>query len=278
MVQVALVTGATDGIGKAAATALAAQGLVVIVAGRNPEKAKQAVHEIQSTTGSSAVQSVLGDFSDLDQVRALARSVQERTARLDILINNAGAFFNARRETPYGVEKTFLINYVAPFCLTNLLLDTLKQSAPARIVNVSSEAHQNGALDLDDLGFQRGFMGFKAYARSKLAMVVWTYELARRLAGSGVTANALHPGHVATGIFQEDFGRLGPLVKRVMGWFSESPETAAQRLVYLATSPEVEGITGQYFVKGAAARPAAASEDRALAERLWRISTELAAL
>jgi NAD(P)-dependent dehydrogenase (short-subunit alcohol dehydrogenase family) len=275
MRKVALVTGATDGIGKAAAMALAAQGLQVIVAGRNPEKARQTVHWIQSETSNDAVGSVLGDLSDLAQVRALAAAVQERTKRLDVLINNAGAFFNARIDTPYGVEKTFLVNHLAPFLLTNLLLDTLRASAPARIVNVASEAHQNGALDLDDLAFERGFMGFKAYARSKLAVVLFTYELARRLAGTGVTANALHPGHVATHIFKDDFGWVGTIVQRVMGWFAESPERAAQRLVYLATADEMAGISGRYYVDGREAQSAAASYDRDLAQRLWQVSERL---
>jgi NAD(P)-dependent dehydrogenase (short-subunit alcohol dehydrogenase family) len=278
MTKVALVTGATDGIGKATAAALAAQGLAVIVAGRNPDKAKQAVRQIQAETGSDAVQAALGDFSDLDQVRALARSVQERTARLDVLINNAGAFYNARRDTPYGVEGTLLINHLAPFLLTNLLLDTLQASAPARIVNVSSEAHQNGDLDFDDLGFERRYMGFKAYARAKLAVVLSTYELARRLEGTGVTANALHPGHVATNMFQDDFGWLGPLIKRVMGWFSETPEAAAAREAYLATSAEVAGITGQYFVEGKAVKSAPLTYDREVAARLWQVSKNLTGL
>lgn len=275
---VALVTGATAGIGQATALALAAQGLAVIVAGRNQEKAERTVQEIRSQTGSEAVQYVLGDFGDLDQVRTLAAAVRARTDRLDVLINNAGVFYNRRHDTPYGVEKTFLINHLAPFLLTHLLLDTLRQSAPARIVNVTSEAHQNGALDLDDLAFERGFMGFKAYARSKLAVVLFTYELARRLEGTGVTVNALHPGHVATDMFKDDFGWLGPIVKRVMGWFAESPETAAQRAVYLATSSQVEGVTGRYYVNGQETESAAASDDRELAQRLWKVSQELTGL
>jgi NAD(P)-dependent dehydrogenase (short-subunit alcohol dehydrogenase family) len=273
MKQVALVTGATAGIGKATAMALAAKGLAVIVAGRDQEKAETTVQALRSETGNDAVQYVLGDFSDLGQVRALAAAVQERTSRLDVLINNAGAFYNSRLDTPYGVEMTLLVNHVAPFLLTNLLLDTLRHSAPARIVNVSSEAHRQGKLDFDDLEFRRGYIGFKAYARSKLAVISFTYELARRLEGSQVTANALHPGHVATDIF--GFGWFGPLVKRVMGWFAETPEEAAARLVYLATAPEVKGITGCYFVKGVAVESAPLPYDLEIARKLWQVSEDL---
>jgi NAD(P)-dependent dehydrogenase (short-subunit alcohol dehydrogenase family) len=276
--RVCLVTGATSGIGKATAKALAALGAEVIVAGRDQEKAEQAIREIRTETGHAQVQYLLGDLGDLDQVRALARQVQSLTDRLDVLINNAGAFYNSRIDTRYGVEKTLLVNYLAPFLLTNLLIDLLQASAPARIVNVTSEAHQNGALDLDDLAFERGFMGFRAYARSKLALLLFTYELARHLEGTGVTANALHPGHVATDMFKDDFGWLGPLIKRVMGWFAETPQAAAQRAVYLATSSEVAGLTGRYFVNGKEARSAAASYDRELAQRLWVKSERLAGL
>jgi NAD(P)-dependent dehydrogenase (short-subunit alcohol dehydrogenase family) len=276
--KIALVTGATAGIGHATATALAAQGWSVIVAGRNREKAERTVQSIRSGTGSDAVQYVLGDFSDLDQVRAMAAAVQEQTERLDVLVNNAGAFYNARLDTPYGVERTFIVNYLAPFTLTHLLLPALRASAPARIVNVSSEAHRSGRLDLDDLGFERRYMGFKAYARSKLALVIWSHELARCLEGTGVTVNALHPGHVATSIFKVQPAWVGRIVQRVMARFSERPEEAAARVVYLATSAEVEGATGKYFVKGSAVESAPLSYDEEAARRLWQASERLAGI
>jgi NAD(P)-dependent dehydrogenase (short-subunit alcohol dehydrogenase family) len=257
--------------------ALAAQGATVIVAGRDQEKAEQTVRWIQSETGTGAVDYLLADFSDLGQVQALAASVQERTTRLDVLINNAGAFYNTRRETPYGVELTFLVDYLAPFLLTNLLLDRLKASAPARIVNVASDAHRYGTLELNDLGFRRGYVGIKAYARAKLALVLFTYELARRLANSGVTANALHPGHVATNIYRNDFGLLGPAIKKVMGWFSLSPEQGADGSIYLSTSPEVKGVTGRYFAGRAPVESAPLTYDQELAQRLWQISENLVA-
>jgi NAD(P)-dependent dehydrogenase (short-subunit alcohol dehydrogenase family) len=218
---------------------------------------------------------VHGDFGDLDQVRAMAAAVKGRTERLDVLLNNAGAFYNAPVDTPYGVEKTFLVNHLSPFLLTNLLLDTLVDSAPARIVHVSSEAHQSGKLDLDDLGLGRRYVGFVAYARSKLAVVMFAYELARRLQGTGVTANAIHPGVVATNISGDASGWLSPIVKRVIGWFGDSPETAARRVAGLALSDEVAGVTGQYYVDGKEAQSAAASYDRALAQRLWEVSERL---
>jgi NAD(P)-dependent dehydrogenase (short-subunit alcohol dehydrogenase family) len=277
MKQVALVTGATGSIGKATAAALAAQGLAVIVAGRDREKTERTVRWIQSETGNETIDYLLADFSDLNQVRALATSVQERYPRLDVLINNAGAYYSSRQDTPYGVERTFLVNYLAPFLLTDLLLDRLRESAPARIVNVSSEAHRSGALDFEHLGSWRGYVGFRAYARSKLALVLSTYELARRLEGCQVTVNALHPGYVATDIVKNDWGWLGPIIKWVMGWFSETPKVAAERLVYLAISPQVEGITGRYFVKRAAVASAPLTYDQEVAQRLWRVSEAMIA-
>ena len=200
--KVCLVTGATAGIGKVAAAALAAQGAEVVITGRNPQKTRDVVDQIKSETGNQSIQYLLADFSDLQQVRDLAASFKERCSRLDVLLNNAGAFYNNRKETALGVEMTFLVNHLAPFLLTQLLLDVLRSSAPARIVNVASDAHKYGTMDFDDLGFERGYFGMKAYARSKLANVLFTYELARRLAGSGVTVNAVHPGHVATDIWK----------------------------------------------------------------------------
>ncbi|GAG27457.1 unnamed protein product, partial [marine sediment metagenome] len=190
--KVCVVTGATAGIGKVTATALASHGAEVIIAGRNHQKAEATLQQIKNETGNESLQYLLADFSDLDQVRNLAAAFKERYTRLDILVNNAGSFFNTRRETPYGVEKTFLVNHLAPFLLTTLLLEILQGSPPARIVNVSSDGHKLATMDLDDLGFKRGFSGMKAYGRSKLANIMFTYELARRLAGSNVTANALH--------------------------------------------------------------------------------------
>ena len=276
--KVCLVTGATSGIGKVTATALASQGAEVIIAGRNQQKAEDTLHQIKSETGNVTLQYLLADFSDLEQVRDLAAAFKERFSRLDILVNNAGAFFNTRRETPYGVEKTFLVNHLAPFLLTTLLLDTLQASAPARIVNVSSDGQKLATMELDDLDFKRGFSGMKAYGRSKLANIMFTYEIARRLAGGNVTVNALHPGHVATDIWRTNFSIFGPALKWVMSLFSLSPQEGADNSIYLASSPEVEGVTGKYFVKREPAQSSPTSYDEGLAQRLWETSEKLTSI
>jgi NAD(P)-dependent dehydrogenase (short-subunit alcohol dehydrogenase family) len=275
--KVCLVTGATSGIGKVTACALAAQGAEVIIAGRNQRKAEETVSWIQSETGNNNVRYLLADYADLGQVREMARAFKERTSRLDVLVNNAGGFFNSRRGTPYGVEMTLLINHLAPFLLTNLLLETLQDSAPARIVNVSSDGHKQGTMDFDDLGFERGYFGMKAYARSKLANVLFTYELARRLDGSQVAANALHPGHVATDMWKTSFPVVGPALRWVMGFIALTPEQGADNTIYLASSPEVEGITGAYYVQREPAQSSPLSYDDGVAQKLWKVSEELTA-
>jgi NAD(P)-dependent dehydrogenase (short-subunit alcohol dehydrogenase family) len=266
------VTGGSAGIGKAAATALAALGAEVIVAGRNPQRTRDAVEQIQSETGNPSVRYLLADLADFQQVRDLAAAFQERYSHLDVLLNNAGAFFNARQVAASGVEMTFLVNYLAPFLLTNQLLGVLQTSAPARIVNVTSDAHKFGTLDLDDLGFRRGFFGIKAYARSKLATVLFTHELARRLQGSGVTVNAVHPGHVTTDIWKTSFSILGTPLKYITSWFALTPQQGADTLVYLASSSAVAGVTGQYFVRRKTVPSSPASYDEGTARRLWEIS------
>lgn len=276
--KVCLVTGATSGIGKITATALATQGAEVIIAGRNQQKTEDTVQQIKTETGNESIHYLLADFSDLQQVRALAASFNQRYSRLDVLVNNAGAFFNTRRETSYGVEMTFLVNHLASFLLTNLLLETIQGSTPARIVNVSSDAHKQDSMNFDDLGFKRGFSGMKAYARSKLANVLFTYELARRLADSDVTANALHPGHVATDIWRTNFSFIGPALKWVMGLFALTPEQGADNTIYLASSPHVERLTGKYFVKREPVQSSPISQDEKIAQRLWEISENLTSI
>ena len=276
--KVCLVTGATSGIGKITATALAAQGAQVVVVGRNGPKTQGVVRGIQSETGNDAVHFLLADFTDLQQVRELAAAFKEKHSQLDVLVNNVGAFFNTREETAYGVEMTFLVNYLAPFLLTNLLLDPLLNSAPARIVNLSSNAHKYGQIDFDDLNFKHSYSGMKAYSRSKLASLLFTYELSRRLAGRGVSVNAVHPGHVATDLWRTQFPIIGPVVKWFMGLFALSPEQGADNTIYLASSPEVEGISGKYFVKREPAQSSAASYDKEVAQRLWELSENITSL
>lgn len=275
--KVCLITGATSGIGKAAAKELAAMGAEIIVAGRNQEKAERTVQWIQSETENDTVHYLLADFSDLQQVRTLAGAIKERYSRLDVLINNAGAFFNTRRETPYGIEMTLLVNHLASFLLTNLLLETLQHSTSARIINVASDAQQYGTMDFDDLGFQRSYSGMKAYARSKLANILFTYELARRLAGKEVTVNALHPGHVATDIWRTNFEFIGSLLKWLMCLFALTSEQGADNSIFLATSPDVAGITGSYFVKREAVQSSPLSYDVGVAQTLWKVSEDLTA-
>lgn len=276
--QVCLVTGATSGIGKFVARELACQGAEVILAGRNQQKLDETISWIRSETGHDVFDYLLADFSDLQQVRDLARRYQDRHQKLDVLINNAGSFFNTRRNTSYGVELTFLVNHLAPFLLTNLLLKTLRESEPARIINVSSDAHKYGQIDFEDLAFRRGYAGMKAYARSKLANVLFTYELARRLPSGDLTVNALHPGHVATDIWKNDFSIFGPAIKKIMSLFALSPEEGADNTIYLATSPDVEGITGKYFEKRESVPSSPLSYDEGLANRLWEVSENLTAL
>ena len=278
MGKICLVTGATSGIGKVTASVLASRCAEVIVTGRSLEKIENTVQEIKSETGNGAVHGLLADFSDLDQVRDLAGNFKALFSRLDVLVNNAGSFFNTRRETQYGVEKTFLVNHLAPFLLTNLLLDTIQASGEARIVNVSSDAHRYGSINFDDLGFKKGYVGMKAYARSKLANILFSYELVRRLGESRVEVNALHPGHVATDIWRNDFSFIGPALKKVMGMFALTPEEGADNTIYLASSPDVAGVTGKYFVKREPAQSSPLSYDEDLAKRLWEISEELTSI
>ena len=276
--KVCMVTGATSGIGQVTAAALAMQGAHVIVVGRNRAKAQQVVGEIRRQSGNDAVWYLLADFSDLQQVRELAAAFSAQYSQLDVLVNNAGTYFNTRHPAPGGVEMTFHVNHLAHFLLTNLLLETLTASAPARIVNVTSRAHEYDNMDFDDLGFERSYFGMKAYARSKLANLLFTYELARRLAGSGVTVNAVHPGGVATDIWRTNFPVLGPAIKWVMSLFALTPEEGADTLIYLASSPDVEGVTGKYFVEREAIASSPLSYDEQVAARLWEVSEQLTAV
>jgi NAD(P)-dependent dehydrogenase (short-subunit alcohol dehydrogenase family) len=275
--KVCLVTGATSGVGLVTAQALARQGATLIVVGRNPERGAATVSRIQHETGNSAVELIIADLSAQAQVRRLASEVQRRFTRLDVLINNAGALFLRRQLSPDGLEMTFALNHLAYFLLTNLLLDHLKASPAARIVNVSSEAHRGARLDFADLQGQHRYRGWRAYARSKLANILFTYALARRLEGTSVVANALHPGFVATNFGRNNRG-ITAVFFRIAQLAAISPEQGAQTIIYLASSPEVKGITGAYFVKKKAVRSSQISYDRSAADRLWQVSAGLTAL
>jgi NAD(P)-dependent dehydrogenase (short-subunit alcohol dehydrogenase family) len=274
-----LITGATNGIGKVAALALAKKGATVVIVGRNPAKTAETVAEIKAQSGNTNVESIVADLSSMAEVRKVAEAFKANHSRLDVLINNAGAVFAKRQETVDGYEMTFAFNHLAYFLLTNLLLDTLKASAPARIVSVSSEAQTNGRINFDDLNAKNGYGmgGFGAYSNSKLANVMFTYELARRLEGTGVTANVLHPGLVGTG-FGKNNGGLMRFAMRILSPFSLTPEQGADTIIYLASSPEVEGVTSKYWDKRKAVKSIDASYDISAQQRLWTVSEQMTGL
>jgi NAD(P)-dependent dehydrogenase (short-subunit alcohol dehydrogenase family) len=272
-----VVTGATSGIGLEAAVSLATQGARTVLVGRNPAKTAAAVETVRQRSGSGTVESTLCDFSSQASVRKLAADLRGRCERIHVLVNNAGGVYPQRTLTGENIESTFAVNHLGYFLVTNLLLDVLLASAPARIVNVASVAHYRGTMDFDDLGFERGYQIMKAYARSKLANVLFTRELAKRLAGTGVTVNALHPGAVATNIWSSAPGWVQPILA-VAKLFMLSPRAGGQRIVYLASSPEVEGTTGNYFENDRIKTPSPLARDDALAARLWSESSRLVGL
>ena len=271
-----MITGGTAGIGETAARILATQGHEIILVGRDPQKTKGVVERLRAQTGNNSIHGLLADFSDLDQIRGLVEQVKTQFPKLDVLVNNAGTYFGKRERTKYGAEKTFVVNHLAPFLLTNLLLDHLQEHA--RIINVSSNAHYGGALDLNDLNLAKFYFGLIAYRRSKLANVLFTYELARRLADTTITVNALHPGLIATDIFRRNYGILGPFIQWIISHRSITPEEGADNTVFLSTSTDVEGVSGRYFVKRNAVKSAPLSYDEALAKRLWEVSERLTAI
>lgn len=271
-----LITGATNGIGKAAAHALAKQDAHVLIVGRNPQKCAETVAEIQRSTGNQAVEALTADLSSLAEVRRLADQVKATSPRLHVLLNNAGAYYNARQNSADGYEMSFALNHLSYFYLTVLLLDLLKASAPARVINVSSGAHMFAKLNLTDPHDPKNYNGFRIYGETKLANVVFTYALARRLQGTGVTANAMHPGLVRTGFGHNNSG----LITRIFGVlqrFGLTPEQGADTAVYLASSPDVEGVTGKYFIKRRATASSRASYDQQAGEALWALSERLIA-
>jgi len=269
-----LVTGATSGIGKETALALARQGATVVLTCRTLERGRAAQREIRVASENPSVEVLVGDHTSLKAVRAMADDFLARHDRLHVLVNNAGGVFGPRRLTEDAFEYNLQINHLAHFLLTNLLLDRLQESAPSRIITVSSGAHRWGRLEFEDLQMERGFTAMGAYGRSKLANILFTRELARRLAGTGVTANALHPGVVGTGFGSSATGpvRWG---FRWFGWAMLSPARGADTSIFLASSPEVAGITGEYFSKRRVRSPSPEARDDAAARRLWEVSARL---
>jgi NAD(P)-dependent dehydrogenase (short-subunit alcohol dehydrogenase family) len=267
--KVCLVTGATSGIGREIVAELAQMGATVILSGRDRARCESAVREIGGDTSY-----LVADLSSQAEVRQLASDFANEHSALHVLVNNAGVFVAERDTTIDGIEHTFAVNHLAPFLLTNLLLDRLKSSAPSRIVTTSSVAHKGARMHFDDIQLQKSYGGIRAYSQSKLANILFTRELARRLAGTQVAANCFHPGGVRTGLMR------GNPVRYRAAWaaagpFMLSPEKGADTGVYLASSPEVKGITGKYFVKRKEERPSDAAMDDEAAGRLWKLSEEL---
>jgi len=273
--KIVLVTGGTSGIGKATARGLASKGAHVAITGRDVRRAEAAAVEIRGATGNPLVDAFGADLASQAEVRRLAAEILVSYPRLDVLINNVGGFWANRHTTVDGLERTFAVNHLAAFLLTDLLLDRLKSSAPSRVVTVSSGAQSMGAIDFEDLQGERDYSGQTAYNQSKLASVMFTYELARRLDGTGVTATALHPGVVNTAFGAEDPSRIFKVIVPFMRPFMKTPEQGATTSVYLASSPEVEGVTGTYFASRRPRRSNEKAYDEAAASRLWRMSADL---
>jgi len=274
--KVVVVTGGTSGIGQVAAAELARQGARIILIARDRGRASQALAQIGAAGPGLAHRAVYANLASIDATRRVAAEIAAAEPRVDVLINNAGALFNRRQLSPDGLEMTFAVNHMAYFVLTEGLTETLKRSAPARIVNTASGAHRGNVLDFDDLQSERAYSGFRVYGRSKLCNILFTRELARRLEGSGVTANCLHPGFVATRFGTNSGGFLQALMPLAqLG--AITPAKGAETIVYLASSPDVAGVSGRYFYKCRPDAPSPAAQDDAAAARLWAESERLAA-
>src|SRR2546428_5176792 len=272
--KVVMITGANSGIGKAATLALAKMGATIVMVARNAEKGEAARSEIIRESQNNSIDLLLADLSSLESVRQLATEFQKKYPKLHILINNAGLFNQRRHVTTDGYENTFATNYLAAFLLTNLQLEQLKASAPSRIINVSSVGHYKGHINFDDLNLEKEYGGWKAYGQSKLALVLFTHELAKKLQGTGVTVNAVHPGTVATNIWTRPFGPVG-FIMALPKLFMTSPEKGAETIVYLASSPDAKGLNGEYVEKLKVKKSSDESYNEEIAQRLWDVSAKL---
>jgi len=274
--KVVLITGATSGIGKETARALAEKGARVVMINRNPPKAEEVAEELRRTATGS-VELLKGDMSSFASIREAAADALERFPRIDVFISNAGVFRARRHESADGLEEVFAVNHLAPFLLTNLLLERLKASTPSRVVIVASEAHRGATLDYEDLLLERRYGAWKSYSRSKLSNIMFTYALARRLEGSGVTANCLHPGFVATRLGSGNKIPIRP-VYILLRPFTISPKKGAETSVFLASSPDVDGVSGKYFDQKRESRSSRVSHDEEGQELLWEMSAKLTGL
>ncbi|HEX5808997.1 MAG TPA: SDR family oxidoreductase [Anaerolineales bacterium] len=275
--KICLITGGTNGIGKSTAAVLAGMGATVVITGRDAPKTARVVEGIRASSGNKNVDSLLADLSSQEDIRRLVEQFKSKYSQLHVLLNNAGAAFMKRQLSVDGIEMTFALNHLAPFLLTNLLLDRLKASAPARIINVSSGAHTSGKIEFDNLQGERVY-GFGAYPNAKLATILYTVELARRLEGTGVTVNALHPGVTATGFGRNNGRVMAALVSILAPLFMRSPAKGAATSIYLASSASVDSITGKYFYDSQAIPAAVQAADIAVARKLWDVSAEMVQL
>jgi NAD(P)-dependent dehydrogenase (short-subunit alcohol dehydrogenase family) len=273
--KVVVITGATSGIGQVAAERLAERGARIVLVARDPARAEATLARLRECAPGAAHGVHYADLARLSEMKRVARDIAAAEPRIDVLVNNAGAMFNARRVTEDGLERTFALNHMAYFVLTEGLRERLVASAPSRIINTASEAHRRARLDFDDLQSTRGYSGFKVYSRSKLCNILFTRELARRLAGTGVTANCLHPGFVATRFGDESGGFVAHVV-RLAKLIAISPEQGAETIVHIAASEAVSNTSGEYFYRSRIATPAAAAQDDVGAERLWQESARIA--
>ena len=273
-VKIAVVTGATSGIGRVTAVALAKEGMHLVLPVRNMDKGKAFKEELAELTGNKEVEVMHCNLASFDSIRQFAASFREKYDRLHLLVNNAGTWETKRKLSEDGVEMNFAVNHLAPFLLTNLLVDTIVASAPARIVNVSSTAHKQATMNFNDLEGQKRWSSMRSYGQGKLANIFFTRKLARELEGTGVTVNCLHPGVVETRLFD----KMPRLFRWLFGLFMISPEKGAQTSIYLATSPEVKDVTGEYFAKKKIAKTTGHARDIEVAEKLWEVSREYVGL
>ncbi len=275
--KVCLITGGNSGIGKASALGLARLNATVVIISRDKDKGEAALMEIRAKSGNRNLDAMTADLSSQDSVRELVHDFRARYKKLNVLINNAGIFLPKRNQTVDGLEATFATNHLGHFLLTNLLLDILKTSAPSRIINLTSSAHFGTEINFEDLKGEKKYSGYHAYSQSKLPNILFTHQLAKQIEGAGVTVNSLHPGVVRTGFGKDQRGLMSVLVT-IGRPLMISPERAAEAVIYLATSPDMEAVTGKFFSRGKESKSSTQSYDEKSAERLWKLSAELTKL